>query len=126
MMAGAPRESVRLATSCSADTAAAIEIAVQELVEAFHTRNADCAHAAVTLVIFTATADLHAAKPAAAARRAGWSAAQFMCLAEMPINDDVPLCIRALVYVERLKTTSPLRPVYLREAQRLRPDLVGD
>lgn len=125
MMAGAPRESVRLATTCSADTAAAIEFAVHELVDAFHARNAGCARADVTLVLFTATADLRSAKPAAAARRAGWSAAQFLCLAEMPTDDDVPLCLRALVFVERANAADALQPVYLHHAQRLRPDLVA-
>ncbi|HYW52288.1 MAG TPA: chorismate mutase [Gemmatimonadaceae bacterium] len=126
MLAGAPRESVRLATSCAENSAAAIDDAVRELVDTFHRRNTDCPARAVSLVLFTATNDLRAAKPATAARRAGWSEAQFLCLAEMPTDDDVALCIRALVFVQREGNAERLRPVYLRDAQRLRPDLVAD
>ena len=77
------------------------------------------------LAIFTATNDLTAAKPAAAARRAGWNDTQFLCLAEMGTDDDVPLCLRVLLFVWRGQGASPLKPVYLRGAQVLRPDLIS-
>ena len=117
--------SVRVATTCSVDTAAAIAAAVQDLVSRFHERN-EIGRERVKLVLFTATSDLRSAKPAAAARAAGWNNAQFLCLAEMPTSDDLPRCIRALVYVECTQYTSPLKPVYLNGAQSLRPDLVDD
>ena len=113
---------IRLATTCREDSAAAIAEAVTELVEAFHARN-DAGPAAIRLVIFTATHDLRAAKPAAAARAAGWTHAQFLCLSEMPTDDDLPRCIRALLIVDRGYTSNPLRPVYLNGTQVLRPDI---
>ena len=113
---------VRLATTCREDSAAAIGDAVRELIAAFHDRN-DAGTAAVRLVIFTATQDLRAAKPAAAARAAGWSAAQFLCLAEMPTDDELPLCIRALLIVDRGRNAPPLKPIYLNGTQALRPDV---
>ncbi|MBC7844034.1 MAG: chorismate mutase [Gemmatimonadaceae bacterium] len=115
---------VRLATTCRENSAAAIDEAVRELLEIFLDRN-DCGAPAVQLAIFTATHDLTAAKPAAAARRAGWNETQFLCLAEMVTDDDVPLCLRVLLFVWRGYGASPLKPVYLRGAQVLRPDLVS-
>ncbi len=114
---------VRLATTCRENSASAIDDAVRELLTAFLDRN-DCGAAAVQLAIFTATGDLTAAKPAAAARRAGWTDTQFLCLAEMATDDDVKLCLRVLLFVYRGRTAPPLKPVYLHGAQGLRPDLV--
>jgi chorismate mutase len=116
---------VRLATTCRDDSAEAIGHAVTELVQAFHARN-DAGPAAVRVVIFTATPDLRAAKPAVAARAAGWHAAQFLCLAEMPTDDDLPRCIRAMLIVDRGRGASPLRAVYLNGTQGLRPDVEFD
>ncbi len=113
---------VRVATSCRENSAAAIAAAVAELVETFHERN-DCGAQTVRVVIFSATQDLTAAKPAAAARKAGWQHAQMLCLAEMPTTDDLPLCIRALLLVDRGVGADPLKPVYLNGTQALRPDL---
>lgn len=115
---------VRLATTCGENSAAAIEDAVRELLATFLERN-DCGAPAVQLAIFTATADLTAAKPAAAARRAGWHDTQFLCLAEMPTDDDVPFCLRVLLLVYRGRGASPLKPIYLHGARALRPDLVS-
>jgi chorismate mutase len=116
---------VRLATTCDADTPSAIAEAVAELIHCFHDRNPR-ARDAVKLVFFTATSDLRSAKPALAARRNGWAEAQFLCLAEMPTDDDLPRCLRALVYVDCEKLSSALVPVYLRGATALRPDLASE
>jgi len=116
---------VRLATTCPEDSASAIADAVTELVHAFHARN-DAGPEAIRLVIFTATPDLRAAKPAAAARAAGWAKAQYLCLAEMPTDDDLPRCIRALLIVDRGRGADTLRSIYLNGAQALRPDASFD
>lgn len=113
---------IRIATTCREDSAAAIADAVAELVAEFHQRN-DAGPEAIRLVIFTATHDLRAAKPAAAARAAGWIHAQYLCLAEMPTDNDLPRCIRALLVVDRGRGSDPLRPVYLNGTQALRPDI---
>lgn len=116
---------IRLATTCREDSASAIADAVTELVHAFHARN-DAGLESVRLVIFTATPDLRAAKPAAAARAAGWTKAQYLCLAEMPTDDDLPRCIRALLIVDRGRGADTLRAVYLNGTQALRPDVSFD
>lgn len=116
---------VRLATTCREDSPAAIADAVTDLVREFHQRN-DAGPDAVRLVVFTATHDLSSAKPAVAARAAGWTHAQFLCLAEMPTDADLPRCIRALLVVDRGRGSDPLRAVYLNGAQALRPDVAFD
>lgn len=128
-LSGAPADhtpsaavALRLATTCREDSASAITEAVTELVHAFHARN-DAGPDSIRLVIFTATSDLRAAKPAAAARAAGWAKAQYLCLAEMPTVDDLPRCIRALLIVDRGRGADALRSVYLNGAQALRPDV---
>ena len=113
---------IRLATTCRVDSPAAIAAAVTELVGEFHQRN-DAAPDAIRLVIFTATPDLSSAKPAAAARAAGWTNAQYLCLAEMPTGNDLSRCIRALLIVARGRDSIPLRAVYLNGAEALRQDV---
>ena len=113
---------IRLATTCREDSPAAIAVAVTELVQEFHKRN-DAGPGAVRLVVFTATHDLSSAKPAVAARAAGWTQAQYLCLAEMPTDNDLSRCIRALLIVDRGRGSDPLRAVYLNGAQALRPDV---
>lgn len=116
---------VRLATTCREDSVEAIGDAVAELVQAFHARN-DVGMAAVRMVLFTATSDLRAAKPAAAARKAGWTDAQFLCLAEMPTEGDLTRCIRAMLIVNRGRGADPLRAIFLRGTASLRPDVRFD
>ena len=116
---------VRLATTCREDSAEAIADAITELVRAFHARN-DARPSAVRIAVITATHDLRAAKPAGAARAAGWTGAQFLCLAEMPTEGDLPRCIRVLLIVDQAQGADTLRAVYLRGTQSLRPDLNFD
>ena len=116
---------VRLATSCPADTAEAITDAVTALIQEFQHRN-DCRPSAVRMAVFTATSDLRSVKPAKAARHAGWDHVPMLCLAEMPTDDDLPRCIRVLVFVDRGSVTEALKPVYLNGTHVLRPDLAAD
>ncbi len=120
-----PLVPVRLATTCRENSVSAIDDAVREMLQTFLDRNT-CERGEVQAVIFTATSDLRATKPATAARRAGWEHAQFLCLAEMPTDDDVPLCLRALLLVARSAAAEPLKPVYLHGARALRPDLASE
>ena len=107
----------------SEDSAAAIADAVTELVTAFHASN-DAGPQAIRLVIFSATPDLRAAKPAVRGtrRRLGQRAIP------LPRRDAHRTttcldCIRALLIVDRGRGADPLRPVYINGTQSLRPDL---
>ncbi len=77
-------------------------------------------------VVFTVTPDLDAAFPAEAGRRlAGWAQVPLMCAQEIPVPGALPRCIRVLMLVNTTKTLDEVEHVYLRGAERLRPDLIS-
>ena len=63
--------------------------------------------------------------PAAAARSIGWTDVPMLCMAEMEVTEPLSRCVRVLLHVA-VADGRRLRPVYLREARALRPDLVVD
>ncbi len=75
---------------------------------------------------FTVTGDLNAEFPAVAARNLGWKNVALLCAMEMPVPGALPLCIRVLIHWNTSKNQDEIKPVYLREAVKLRPDLVRD
>jgi chorismate mutase len=103
------------------DSADAIGEATAEMLEAILERN-DLTQDDIVSIIFTATPDLRAEFPAAAARGAGVTDVPLMCAQEIPVPGAMARCIRAMVHcyppVDR-----PVRHVYLRDARSLRPDL---
>jgi len=123
MSASPQLRALRGATTASANTAAAIAEAVAELLDALVQRNG-LEGQQVLSVTFSVTADLDACFPAAIARRRpGWDAVALLDCQQMAVQGDLPRCIRLLAHA----WLAPGRPVchaYLREAARLRPDLV--
>ena len=78
----------------------------------------------IASVLFTTTADITAANPAAGARQIGLTDAALMCMRETSTNSatDLARCIRVLVHWNTHKTQSEMRHVYLGEAATLRPE----
>ncbi len=76
----------------------------------------------VAAAVFTVTADLAGANPAAEAREHGWSAVPFLVVREGADWDMAPR-LRVLVLWNTTKTQAEVRHVYLRDAAALRPDL---
>ena len=76
----------------------------------------------VASAIFTTTPDLNSAFPATAARQLGWLDVPLMCSHEIDVPGSVPLCIRVLLHWNTDKRQQSIQHVYLKEAQRLRPD----
>lgn len=74
-------------------------------------------------VIFTATPDLHAAFPAAAARGLGLGHIPLLCAAELDIEAALPRVIRVLIHGYSPLSHQEVSHVYLRGAQALRQDL---
>jgi chorismate mutase len=75
-------------------------------------------------VFFTVTADLNAAFPAEAGRRLpGWSRVPLMDALEIPVPGSLPRCVRVLMLVNTTRTADEVHHIYLRDAERLRPDL---
>jgi chorismate mutase len=77
----------------------------------------------VASAIFSTTRDLDAEFPALAARQLGWLDVPLMCGHEMAVPGSLPLCIRVMLHWNTEKSQSEIEHVYVREANRLRPDL---
>ncbi len=76
----------------------------------------------VESIIFTATKDITRAYPAKFAREIGFENATLMCMQEMSVEGSLPLCIRVLMFINHPELTNPTH-VYLKGAEKLRPDL---
>ena len=113
---------LRGATSVPADDPASIEAATETLLAAMLERNEVTAEDLVSL-IFTATPDLTAAFPAAAARRSGLGHVPLLCAQEIPVPGAMPMVIRVLMHLYTERDYASLRHVYLGEARQLREDL---
>jgi chorismate mutase len=113
---------VRGATTATDNSAAAIEDATRELLEQLLEANSLAPDDLVSL-IFTATPDLNAAFPAAAARSLGLDGVPLLCAQEMGVPGAPGHCIRVLLHVEVEHDYAELRPLYLRGAVALRSDI---
>lgn len=74
-------------------------------------------------MFFTATPDLVAEFPAAAARRIGISDVPLLCASEINVLGAIPRCIRVMMHVHTDRDYTQLKHVYLGEARQLRTDL---
>ncbi len=116
---------IRGATTVSADEVDLILEATRELLEAILEANEHMRPEDVGSAFFTVTEDLAATFPAQAARQMGWSMAPMMCAREIPVPGSLPRAIRVLVHWNTETPQSEIKHVYLRDAVRLRPDLVA-
>ena len=112
---------IRGATTISSDTKEEIRKAVKELLEQIESRNSLKRDEIVSLV-FSSTSDIHSYYPAKAAREAGFMSCSLFSAQEPDIEGGLPLCIRAMLFVEKNLTPSH---VYLRGAKVLRKDIAG-
>lgn len=113
---------LRGATTVAVNERAAIEDATAELLTAMLARN-DARPDDLVSVLFTATEDLDAQFPAAAARRLGLGSVPLMDAAELPVRGALPRCIRVLMHLYTTRDYADLRHVYLGDARALRDDL---
>ncbi|QNJ23645.1 chorismate mutase [Synechococcus sp. MIT S9220] len=115
---------LRGATTCADNSADAIREAVTELVDALMDQNALDPEQLVS-VTFSATSDLDASFPAAAARhRSGWEDVALLDVQQMVVPGDLARCIRLLAHAW-IPADRQLHHPYLRTAARLRPDRSG-
>lgn len=113
---------VRGATTVDRNEREAILAATRELLAALVEANQLAAHD-LTSAIFSATPDLDAAFPAAAASQLGWNQVALLDVQEIPVPGSLARCIRVLLHWNTDKPASEVVHVYLREARALRPDL---
>jgi chorismate mutase len=76
-------------------------------------------------VVFTMTSDLASEFPATAARDFGLVDVPLLCATEIPVRDAMERVVRLLAHVETERPRSEIQHVYLRGAEKLRPDLAA-
>jgi chorismate mutase len=116
---------IRGATTVSADDPDLILEATRELLEAILSVNARMKPEDVGSALFTVTDDLVSTFPAEAARKIGWGLVPLMCMREIPVPGSLRRVIRVLVHWNTEMPQNEITHVYLREAVKLRPDLVA-
>ena len=116
---------VRGATTVESNSNEAILEATQELLRVMIDSNG-IVEDDVASVLFTATPELDDTFPAKAARMLGWTRTALMGFQEADVKHGLPMCIRVLIHWNTDKTIDEIRHVFLREAVKLRPDLVEE
>ena len=116
---------LRGATTVSQNTPEAMTEAVEELLDAIEKQNQINLDEIVSIV-FSVTPDLDAIFPASVARRrSGWEQIPLLDVQQMQKSQSLEKCIRVLIYLNTPLAQNAMRPVYLRHAAQLRPDLVS-
>ena len=116
---------IRGAITVLADEPGLILQATRELLEEILAENEGMQPEDVASAIFTVTDDLNSTFPAQAARQMGWEMVPLLCAREIPVPDSLPHVIRVLVHWNTETPQSEIKHVYLREAVKLRSDLVA-
>jgi chorismate mutase len=116
---------IRGATTVQKDVSEEILSAARELLSAILQANPTLRPDDLASAVFSVTHDLQAVYPAQAARQLGWVNVPLLDVNEMVVEDELPRCIRVLLSWNTDLPQSAVRPVYLREAVRLRPDLTA-
>lgn len=113
---------LRGAITCNENTKQEIEEKTQRLVKELLARN-ELEHDDLVSLVFTATDDLTAEFPAAAARAVGLGDIPLLCARELDVDGGMPMCIRLLVHCYTDRPRDELHHVYLDGARSLRDDL---
>ena len=116
---------IRGATTVQADEPDLILQATRELLEEILAANEGMQPEDVASALFTVTDDLVSTFPAQAARQMGWGLVPMMCAREIPVPGSLRRVIRVLVHWNTELPQNTITHVYLREAVKLRPDLVA-
>lgn len=114
---------IRGAISVEADDPDQIREATRELITEILSRNEISDFEEIISAVFTTTHDLVSAFPAEAARHIGMTTVPLLCAQEIPVTGSMPRCIRILLHVNSDKKPADIVHVYLREAEKLRPDM---
>ncbi len=112
---------VRGATTAEDNTSGAILRATRELL-ALLIRVNGIEPDDVASVWFTTTPDLNAEFPALAARQLNWMNVALMCGHEMNVPGAPARCVRVLIHWNTRKNADEIEHVYIRGAEKLRPD----
>jgi len=120
-----PIRGIRGAITVLDDEPELILDATRELLEAILDANGSMKPEDVGSALFTVTDDLLSTFPAQAARQMGWGLVPMLCAREIPVPGSLPRVIRVLVHWNTETPQNEITHVYLRDAVKLRPDLVA-
>ena len=116
---------IRGATTVERDEPELILGATGELLETMLRENDIAEFEPIASIFFTTTPDLCSTFPAEAARRLGMNLVPLICNQEIPVPNRLPLAVRVMMQVNTRKSQKEMKHIYLREAVKLRPDLVS-
>ncbi len=121
-----PTRGIRGATTITQDTREKVLAATTEMLKEISKANPGLKPEDIASAFFTVTDDIASAFPAEAARFNGWKNVPRICAREIPVQDgpSVPLCIRVLLHWNTNTAPADVKHIYLKEAKKLRPDLV--
>jgi chorismate mutase len=77
----------------------------------------------VASATFSLTRDLDAEFPALAARQLGWLDVPLLCTYEVDVPGSLRRCVRVLIHWNTDKPQNEIRHIYVKDAERLRPDI---
>jgi chorismate mutase len=113
---------IRGAVQVEANTPEAISAGTKELLVEIMKANG-LSHDDVISVLLTATPDLNAAFPAAAAREVGFESTPLLCAVEIDVPGALSRVVRAMATVETTLKSSEITHIYLGGAKALRRDI---
>ena len=113
---------IRGAIQVEANSAEAIAAGTRELLLAVLEGN-QLAVEQVISVLLTATPDLNAAFPAAAAREVGFESTPLLCAVEIDVPGALERVVRAMFTVETDRSAKEINHIYLGGAKVLRRDI---
>lgn len=113
---------VRGATTADANTPEAILEATRQLL-ALMIRQNGIAPEDIAAAFFSTSPDLNAEFPALAARQLGWTSVAMLCSHELDVPQSLQRCIRVLILWNTTKKADEIVHVYIKGAEKLRPDL---
>ena len=113
---------IRGAIQAEENSAGSISSATKELLLAILEAN-QIERGDIISVILTATPDLNATFPAAAAREIGFESVPLLCAVEIDVPGALSRVIRAMVTVETSLLPSSIAHIYLGGAKALRKDI---
>lgn len=116
---------IRGAITVERNSAEEILAASGELLDAIIKEN-DIVAEDIASIIFTMTVDLDACFPAKAARDKGFKYVPLLDALELNVPGSLARCIRILLHVNTGKPQKEIKHIYLKEAVRLREDLISD
>ena len=117
------QRSVRGATTISSDNRDEVLEATAELLNEIIEQN-NINNADIVNILFTATDDIRSEFPAVAAREIGLTSIPLLDCQQMKCDNALALCIRVMLTYNTAKQQGDIKHVYLREAKKLRPDLL--